>query len=118
MTHMATRRRSSATIAKSPVKKSTPKVVAKESVTKYQQPVEIKEVTKTPTPMTRPEKPNLSRKDYMDDIKVRWQIHQFETMELWNDIKKGVDFVSPYINKSVEYVKATYNKEFGPKTSS
>jgi len=86
---MATRRRSTATksaktiatpVKKAPVKSSTQ---IQEVVTKYTQPIEIKKVTETPTPVkTAPPKPNLKWEDYRDDIKIRWEIHQWETKEL------------------------------------
>ena len=114
MTFMATRRRStankSAKAASAPVKKS-PSVVTK--VTKYTQPIEINKVTETPTPArVRPEKPNLSFEDYKADAQVRWQIHQYETQELWNDLVKGYNFAKPIVVKSIDYVKDSYNRAF------
>ena len=91
---MTTRRRPATKSAKTatPVTKSTPSkstVKVKEVVTKYTQPIEIKKVTETPTPVkTAPPKPNLKWEDYRDDIKIRWEIHQWETKELWADSVK------------------------------
>ena len=112
---MATRRRSSAPrktakAASAPVTKS-PSV--KTTVTKYSKPIEIKKVTETPTnTMVRPEKPNLSFEDYKADAQVRWQIHQYETQELWNDLVKGYNFAKPIVVKSIDYVKDSYNRAF------
>ena len=116
---MATRRRSSATksaktiatpVKKAPVKSSTQ---IKEVVTKYTQPIEIKKVTETPTPVkTAPPKPNLSLKDYQDDIKIRWEIHQWETQELWNDLVKSYNLSKPFVMKSIDYVKDSYDRAF------
>ena len=116
---MATRRRSSATksaktiatpVKKTPIKKS-PEI--QEVVTKYTQPVEIKEVTETPTPVkSAPPKPNLSLKDYQDDIKIRWEIHQWETQELWNDLVKSYNLTKPFVMKSIDYVKDSYDRAF------
>ena len=111
---MATRRRStaikSAKAASAPVKKS-PSVVT--NVTKYTQPIEIKKVTETPTAArVRPEKPNLTLADYTADIKVRWQIHVWETQELWADCKKGYQFAQPFVVKAIDYVKDSYDREF------
>ena len=60
----------------------------------------------------RPAQPNLKWEDYRDDVKVRWQIHQYETKELWNDLIKGYEFTKPFVGKSVTYVKDSYNKAF------
>ena len=116
---MATRRSSSATksaktiatpLKKTPIKKS-PEI--HEVVTKYTQPVEIKEVPETPTPVkSAPPKPNLSLKDYQDDIKIRWEIHQWETQELWNDLVKSYNLTKPFVMKSIDYVKDSYDRAF------
>ena len=110
---MATRRRSSATKsakAATPVTKS-PSV--RTTVTKYTQPIEINKVTETPTPArVRPEKPNLSFEDYRTDIKVRWEIHVWDTQELWADCKKGYQFAQPFVVKTIDYVKDSYDRAF------
>jgi len=115
---MATRRRSSATksaktiatpVKKTPIKKS-PTVQKVE--TKYTQPIEIKKVTEETPVKSAPKQPNLSRQDYMDDMKVRWEIHQFETQELWNDLVKGYKLAQPMVIKTIEYVKDSYNRAF------
>ena len=111
---MATRRRTSATksakAASAPVKRS-PSV--KTTVTKYSKPIEIKKVTETPTPTrVRPEKPNLSFEDYRADVKVRWEIHQWETQELWKDCVWGYQQTRPIIQKVYTYCIETYNKTF------
>ena len=64
------------------------------------------EVKKVDTPVkVRPSQPNLKVADYLSDFKVRWQIHQFETQELWADLVKGY-------NLTASYVKDSYNKAF------
>ena len=64
------------------------------------------EVKKVDTPVkVRPSQPNLKVEDYISDIKVRWQIHQFETQELWTDLVKGY-------NLTATYVKDSYNRAF------
>ena len=116
---MATRRRSTATKSAktiaTPVKKASRKspTQIKEVVTKYTQPIEIKKVTETPTPVkTAPPKPNLSLKDYQDDIKIRWEIHQWETQELWSDMVKFYHSAKPVVMKSIDYVKDSYDRAF------
>ena len=64
------------------------------------------EVKKVDTPVkVRPSQPNLKVADYISDFKVRWQIHQFETQELWSDLVKGY-------NLTATYVKDSYNRAF------
>ena len=64
------------------------------------------EVKKVDTPVkVRPSQPNLQVADYISDFKVRWQIHQFETQQLWSDFVKGYNFTAGY-------VKDSYNKAF------
>jgi len=74
-------------------------------------------VTETPVKV-KPEVNLISRDLYLQDVKNRWQIHQFETQQLWEDLVKGYNYVSPYVTKSIEYVTSVYNKEFGTKTTS
>ena len=59
----------------------------------------------------------VTRQEYLADIKVRWQIHQFETKKLVEDVKDLVDFVKPLINRYVDFVRVSYQREFGPKTT-
>ena len=64
------------------------------------------EVKKVDTPVkVRPSQPNLKVEDYLSDFKVRWQIHQFETQQLWEDLVKGY-------NLTAGYVKDSYNRAF------
>ena len=114
---MATRRRTSAKSAPKIVKESvvsvkkvtTPPVKRVNKVTQ----IKVNKVTETPTPAkVRPEKPNLTWEDYSGDFKVRWQIHQYETQELWNDLVKGYNFAKPIVVKSIDYVKDSYNRAF------
>lgn len=59
----------------------------------------------------------VTRQEYLADIKVRWQIHQFETKKLVEDVKDLVDFVKPLINRYVDFVRVSYQREFGPKAT-
>ena len=95
-------------LAEKPVVKSQP--VPVEIVTKYT-PTTVKvKVTETPKSATRPEKPNLTWEDYSGDFKVRWEIHQFESQELWKDLVKVYQFSAPYVVKAVDYSVESYNK--------
>ena len=118
---MATRRRTSA-VKSTTVKKSPRTVVTKKTTVTSQSvnkvtPIEEVKVVETPVKV-KPEVKLISRDLYLQDVKNRWQIHQFETQQLWEDLVKGYNFVSPYVTKSIEYVTTAYNKEFGTKTSS
>jgi len=113
---MASRRRSSATTATKPVRKSSSaksSTKIQEVVTKYTQPLEIKKVTETPTPVkSAPPQPNLKWEDYREDIKIRWEIHQYETQELWSDMVKLYHSAKPIVIKTVDYVKDSYDRAF------
>ena len=110
---MATRRRTSVrkTAKSASTSIKSPSVVTK--VTKYSKPIEIKKVTETPTrTRVRPEKPNLSFEDYREDVKVRWEIHQWETQELWKDCVWGYQQIKPIAQRSYTYCMELYNKTF------
>ena len=111
---MATRRRSSATkSAKAASASVTKSPSIRTTVTKYTQPIEIKKVTETPTPTrVRPEKPNLSLEDYRADVKVRWEIHQWETQELWKDCVWSYQQIKPIAQKVYTYCVESYNRAF------
>ena len=117
----ATRRRTSARKSAktaTPVLKESTTTVKKSSVTTQKRvnkvtPIEIKKVTETPTPTrVRPEKPNLSLEDYRNDVKVRWEIHQWETKELWKDCVWSYQQTRPIIQTVYTYCVETYNKTF------
>ena len=59
----------------------------------------------------------VTRQEYLADIKVRWQIHQYETNKLVEDVKQLVDFVKPIINRYIDFVRVSYQREFGPKAT-
>ena len=123
----ATRRRSTArksAKAATPVLKDSITTVKKTSVTTPKRvnndTREIKKVTETPTPArVRPEKPNLSLKDYSADIKVRWEIHVWETQELWKDSKNVYqNYLKPFTVKTVNSLKDSYDRAFNQETDS
>ena len=115
---MATRRRTSAKSAPKIVKESVVSVkkvavAPVKRVNKVTQPREIKPVTETPTPAkVRPEKPNLSFEDYKADAQVRWEIHQYETQELWKDCVWSYQQVQRIAQKVVNYCIESYNRAF------
>ena len=102
-------------VAKTPSKarrtrKATTKSVATVTATKYQKPV-VNKVTETPV-KSRPAQPNISWNDYVADAKVRWEIHQWETKELWNDCKWVYNNTKPIVTKVVNYCKDSYERAF------
>ena len=105
-------------VAKTPSKarrtrKATTKSVATVTATKYQKPV-VNKVTETPV-KSRPEQPNISWNDYVADAKVRWEIHQWETQELWKDCVRGYQQLKPIGQKVVTYCIESYNRAFNGK---
>ena len=118
---MATRRRTSA--VKSSTAKKSPRTVVTKKTTVTPKSVNkvtlIEEVKVVETPVkVKPEVSLISRDQYLRDVKNRWQIHQFETQQLWEDLVKVYNYASPYVTKSIEYVTSAFNKQFGTKTSS
>ena len=118
---MATRRRTSA--VKSTTAKKSPRTVVTKKTTVTPKSVNkvtlIEEVKVVETPVkVKPEVSLISRDQYLQDVKNRWQIHQFETQQLWEDLVKVYNYVLPYVTKSIDYVTSAFNKQFGTKTSS
>ena len=86
---------------KAPTKKAPS--VSKVTVTTYKGG----KVTQKKTEFTRPSTARLiTWERYQKDFQTRWQIHQYEIQELGKDIRKGLDFVSPYHAQLVKQVKA------------
>ena len=46
----------------------------------------------------------ITRDQYIQDIKVRWQIHQYEVNKLREDVVKFTQTVSPYVKQIVNFV--------------
>jgi len=58
---------------------------------------------------TRPEV-LLSRADYVEDIKVRWEIHTFEWNKLIEDAQEAYDYLLPFFKKSSEFLVDKYQQ--------
>ena len=52
----------------------------------------------------------ITRDQYFQDIKVRWQIHQYEVNKLREDVVKFTQTVSPYVKQAVNYVTEKYQE--------
>ena len=65
----------------------------------------------TKTPEVKDETPELiSREEYIEDIKTRWKLFVKEVEAFIEDIKKLVDFITPYVVKAVDKTKEIYGK--------
>ena len=87
-------------------KRRSRKATAPKAVTVKQTPIkEVKTVTvKTPVRPTT----LLKSSDYINDIKIRFDIHNYEVNALINDIKWSY-------NQVRDYVVSVYNREFATK---
>jgi len=65
----------------------------------------------TKTPEVKKETPKLiSREEYIADIKIRWKLFVEETEAFIEDVKKLLDFIKPYVVKTVNKVKEIYGQ--------
>ena len=47
---------------------------------------------------------------HIEDIKVRWQIHQYEINKLGEDLNKVAQTVAPYVQKIMDYSVSKYQE--------
>ena len=52
----------------------------------------------------------ITRDQYFQDIKIRWQIHQYEVNKLREDVIKISQTVSPYLMQAVDYFNKKYQQ--------
>ncbi len=52
----------------------------------------------------------ITRDQYLQDIKIRWQIHQYEINKLGEDLNKVTQTVVPYVQKIMDYSVARYQE--------
>jgi len=52
----------------------------------------------------------ITREQYLQDIKVRWQIHQYEVAKLREDVVKFTQTVAPYVKQSVDFLTEKYQQ--------
>ena len=63
----------------------------------------------TDTPELKEETPKLiTREEYIADIKTRWKIFVKEAKAFIEDVKKLVEFIKPYVVKTVDKIKEIY----------
>jgi len=54
----------------------------------------------------------ITREQYFQDIKVRWEIHQYEVNKLREDVTKFSQTVSPYVKQMIDYTTEKYQQLF------
>ena len=54
----------------------------------------------------------ITREQYFQDIKVRWEIHQYEVNKLREDVIKFTQTVSPYVKQVIDYTTEKYQQLF------
>ena len=92
-----------------PRKTRTRKTAARKVTTPVKAPkrvtAKVRKVSK-PAPLKSVRRPSASKlitpQRYLNDIKARWAIHNYEIQELLKDFSKGVDFVRPYHDQVVK----------------
>tara|TARA_Y100000593_G_scaffold86276_1_gene164700 strand:- start:826 stop:1047 length:222 start_codon:yes stop_codon:yes gene_type:complete len=65
----------------------------------------------TDTPELKEETPKLiTREEYIADIKTRWKLFVTEIKAFIEDVKKLIDFIKPYVVKTIDKTKEIYGK--------
>jgi hypothetical protein len=52
----------------------------------------------------------ITRQQYIQDIKVRWEIHQYEVNKLREDVSKFTTMIAPYVKQIIDYVTEKYQQ--------
>jgi len=52
----------------------------------------------------------ITRQQYIEDIKVRWAIHQYEVNKLRDDLSKVTQTVAPYVKTVLDFAEAQYQQ--------
>jgi len=52
----------------------------------------------------------ITRDQYFQDIKIRWQIHQYEVAKLREDVSRFSQTVAPYVKQTVDYLTEKYQQ--------
>jgi len=52
----------------------------------------------------------ITRQQYIQDIKVRWEIHQYEVNKLREDVSKFTAMIAPYVKQTIDYVTEKYQQ--------
>ena len=52
----------------------------------------------------------ITREQYIQDIKVRWQIHLYEVNKLREDVSKVTQTVAPYVKNALVFLTEKYQQ--------
>lgn len=52
----------------------------------------------------------ITKDQYFQDIKVRWQIHQYEVNKLREDLSKVTQTVAPYVKNALDFLTEKYQE--------
>jgi hypothetical protein len=52
----------------------------------------------------------ITRDQYFQDIKVRWEIHQYEVNKLREDVSKLTETVAPYVKNALDFLTEKYQQ--------
>ena len=52
----------------------------------------------------------ITRQQYIQDTKVRWQIHQYEVNKLREDVSKVTETVAPYVKNALDFLTEKYQE--------
>jgi hypothetical protein len=52
----------------------------------------------------------ITRDQYFQDIKVRWEIHQYEVNKLVEDVRNLTQTVAPYVKNALDFVTEKFQQ--------
>jgi len=52
----------------------------------------------------------ITRQQYVQDIKVRWEIHQYEVNKLVEDVRNFTQTVAPYVKNALDFLTEKYQQ--------
>jgi hypothetical protein len=52
----------------------------------------------------------ITRDQYVQDIKVRWEIHQYEVNKLVEDVRNFTQIVAPYAKNALDFLIEKYQE--------
>jgi len=52
----------------------------------------------------------ITRQQYVQDIKVRWEIHQYEVNKLVEDVRNLTQTVAPYVKNALDFLNEKYQQ--------
>ena len=52
----------------------------------------------------------ITRQQYIQDVKVRWEIHQYEVNKLVEDVRNLTQTVAPYVKNALDFLTEKYQQ--------